>query len=149
MHWIQRIEAEYDQPIEELLAIASIQAEHTGISLPMLAEEWGVTRRELDYLRHKLGIHWPRFASARVKEHAATQARRNARKAVKLHATIDGKRDTLTNHARRLGVNESTVRWRIKRWDCTPEEALLMPLVSHKERGRQGMQERYGRRKSA
>lgn len=145
MHWIARIEAEYDQPIHELLQSCRDQAAHTGTSLPMLAEEFGVQRKQLAYLCLKLGIHWPRGVSARHKEKVSELAIANGKRQAKYHAVIDGQRDTVTNHAKRMGINPTTAIWRIKNWQCTPEEALLVPLVGHRERGDRGMQVRYRR----
>ena len=108
MHWIAHIEAEYDQPIYDLLVACRDQARHTGTSLPLLAEEFGVTRHQLSHLCRKLGIHWPKHVSAHLAENARAMGKANARYVV----TLDGITDSIHAHARRLGVCFETARRR-------------------------------------
>lgn len=145
MHWIARIEAEYGQSIHELLESERDLAATSGISLPMLAEEWGCTYWQLHHLCRKLEIKWPRHISSRLKERAAEMGRINGGRNAKDNVTLDGITMSVSAHAKRLGRCRKTVWWRMKRGKMSAEDALSKPSVSRKERGEKGMQSRYGR----
>lgn len=114
MHWIHRIEAEYDQPIHELLYSLRDNARRDGTTLRTLAEDWGITRNQLEGLCRKLDIHWPRGIGG-----ALTGARKPVH-----YAVVNGRLDTLHRHAKRAGISPSTVRYRVIIRGMTPEEAL-------------------------
>lgn len=137
--WVKRVEAEYGQPVEKMLQDAANTAKATGYSMRDVAREWGVCRKKLEYYCiEKLGIHFPRGASALQKAKATAQARKNAVSGCKYWITVDGQRRTLSSECKRRGRDYSTVRLLMQRYGLTAEEAINRPSMPRGERNTRG-----------
>lgn len=127
--WVKRIEQEYGQPIEQILQQAADAAPVTGYTMADLGREWGVPRSSLLYYCQKIGVRFPRGCSPRQKEAVAEGARRNGIARCRYWITVDGERRTLKSECRRVGRDYHTVRYLMRKYNISAEEAIRRPSM--------------------
>ena len=145
MNWIKRVEAEYGQPIEQILMAERQAASVTGTSLPMLADEFGVKRHQLHDFCAKIGIRWPRIYSQVQRDACARKLGMTKQERCPKY-NVFGKMMSIPEMAKMAGMSHDGMRHRLSR-GMSPEAAVSEPRVSHRERGLRAAATRYGREK--